>query len=116
MCVRFPDQSEAYFLAAIFNAPVTDALIKPMQSRGLFGPRDIHKKVLELPIPRFDPNDSRHRDLAKLGEVCTARVEAWLASGGPGSTRSIGKLRSTVRAMLKEELQEIDKVVKSILA
>ena len=42
---------EAYYLTSILNSHIVDELIKPMQSRGLWGPRDIHKKVLELPIP-----------------------------------------------------------------
>lgn len=38
-------KTEAYYLCSILNSPMVDELIKPMQSRGLFGPRDIHKKV-----------------------------------------------------------------------
>ncbi|MGQ9855007.1 MAG: hypothetical protein ACUVTG_16590, partial [Candidatus Oleimicrobiaceae bacterium] len=45
------DEGEAYYLAAILNAPVTDKLVKPAQARGLWGPRHICKKVLDLPIP-----------------------------------------------------------------
>ena len=56
---------EAFFLVAVLNAPVTDKLIKPMQSRGLWGPRDIHKKVLELPIPKFEVTNRAHKELRK---------------------------------------------------
>src|SRR6266446_6919725 len=109
------NRKEASYLVAILNAPFVDEEIKPMQSRGLFGPRDIHKKPLELPIPRFDPNDPVHKQLANLGDECTKKVQAWLAQGGAGSIKSIGKLRSTVRIMLKDELQTIDGLVRSIL-
>jgi len=34
---------------------------------------------------------------------------------GPGKIQSIGKLRSIVREMLAEELEEIDKLVKLLL-
>jgi len=110
-----PDTSEAHYLSAILNAPEVDALIKPMQSRGLWGPRDICKKVLDLPIPQFDADDPRHQRLAELGQECSARVEEWLASGGPGKTKSIGKLRGMVRDLLRTQLDEIDDLVKKIL-
>ncbi|MBI4641436.1 MAG: hypothetical protein HY731_12125, partial [Candidatus Tectomicrobia bacterium] len=106
---------EASYLAAVLNAPIIDKLIKPMQSRGLWGPRDIHKKVLELPIPQFDTTALTHQTLAELGEVCSAKVEHWLASGSAGNIKSIGRLRGMVREMLKDELKEIDVLVKEIL-
>jgi len=109
------NQREAFFVVAVLNAPIIDKLIKPMQSRGLWGPRDIHKKVLELPIPQFDEKNQIHQRLAELGEECANKVEKWLASGGAGKIKSIGKLRSIVRQALKEELAEIDELVKKIL-
>ncbi|MFQ6116036.1 MAG: hypothetical protein ACE5NG_18395 [bacterium] len=42
-------------------------------------------------------------------------MKQWLASGGLGKIKSIGKLRGMVREMLKEELQEIDARVEKIL-
>jgi len=107
--------TEAFYLVAVLNSPLIDKLLKPLQSRGLWGPRDIHKKVLELPIPQFDAENPRHRQLAELGQACIAKVKQWVNSGGPGSIRSIGKLRGMVRKMLREELKEIDGVVEGIL-
>ncbi len=114
-CFETDDQNEAHFLAAILNAPEIDARIKPMQARGLFGPHDIHKKVLEFPIPQFNSENSSHRQLAELGKDCTAKVERWLAGGGAGNIKSIGRLRGMVREVLKDELKEIDELVKKIL-
>ena len=107
--------NEASYLVAVLNAPIIDKLIKPMQSRGLWGPRDICKKVLELPIPQFDKKSEVHKSLAELGEECSAKVERWLAGGGAGNIKSIGKLRSMVRQMLNQELAEIDELTKKIL-
>ncbi len=86
-----------------------------MQSRGLWGPRDICKKVLELPIPQFDAKNPAHGGLAELGRQCGIKVERWLGSGSTGNIKSIGRLRGMVREMLKDELREIDTVVKEIL-
>jgi hypothetical protein len=108
--------NEANYLSAILNSPIIDKLIKPMQSRGLWGPRDIHKKVLELPIPRFRRDNPNHVQLADLGAQCAQKVRVWLDQGGPGQVTSIGRLRGMVRQMLKTELEEIDGIVKDILA
>jgi hypothetical protein len=86
-----------------------------MQSRGLWGPRDICKKVLELPIPKFDAKNPVHHRISGLGEECSKKVERWLKSGGVGKIISIGKLRSMIRETLKDELLEIDTLVKEIL-
>ncbi len=93
------DGNQAFYLASVFNAPTIDEQIKPMQSRGLFGERHIHKKVLELSIPQFKADDPIHRRLAELGKECTVKVERWIASGGAGNTKSIGRLRGMVRKM-----------------
>ena len=109
------NRNEAYYLATILNAPMIDRIIKPMQARGLWGPRHICKKVLELPIPQFDPSKKEHIRLAELDKACSEKVAQWLASGGPGKTRSIGRLRAMVREMLKEDLKEIDVLVTRLL-
>ena len=114
-CCELSNRQEAFFLAAVLNAPHVDRLVKPMQSRGLWGPRDIHKKVLELPIPQFDAANPTHTQLAKLGRECSAEVEKWLVNGGAGKITSIGTLRGKVRAILKAKLAEIDALVEKFL-
>jgi hypothetical protein len=110
-----PHQEEADYLVSVLNAPVVNQRIKAAQARGLWGARHVHKKVLDLPIPRFDPGSKDHMALAEIGESCTQRVRKWIASGGPGTTRSTGVLRRRVREMLEEELAEIDDIVKPML-
>jgi hypothetical protein len=107
--------NEAQFVGAILNAPIIDTLVKPMQARGLFGPRDIHKKVLELPIPLFDPANDAHVQLATIGERCHARVATWVAEGGEDTVRRIGAARGVVRQLLADDLSEIDGIVRGML-
>ena len=114
-CYETGVRNEAFYLTTFLNAPTTNILVKPMQARGLWGPRHLHKKVLELPIPQFDGKNKGHQRLAELGEECTNKVEKWLTSGGAGNVKSIGRLRSMVRQMLSKELAEIDELVKKIL-
>lgn len=107
--------NEVFFLASVLNAPLIDQLIKPMQSRGLFGPSDIHKKVFEISISQFKMDNPLHFRLAELGNECTVKVEKWVAGRGVGKIKSIGRLRGMIRKMLNDELKRIEKLVKEIL-
>ena len=108
------DRNEAYFLTSCFNSRVIDSLVKPMQSGGLLGPRDFHKKVLEFSIREYDPNNAAHKKLAELGKQCSEKVDKIL----PTLThyKSIAKIRGEIRKILSKELQEIDERVKLILS
>jgi hypothetical protein len=114
------NQKEGDYLVAVLNSPTVDTLIKPMQARGLWGPRDITKKVWELPIPQFNPADRAHLRLAEIAEACAEKVKEMVPTlkglfkdlRGP---RAIGRARTAVREALKAELTEIDGIVKHIL-
>ena len=69
------EKEEAHYLASVLNSPLVDELLKPMQSRGLWGPRDICKKVLELPIPEFSAKNPKHMKLAEMAEACAEKVK-----------------------------------------
>lgn len=107
------NKEEAYYLATVLNSPTVDELLKPMQSRGLWGPRDICKKVLEIPIPQYNSSDENHQALSQLGEQCTQKVQQLLPQHA--ESRSIGHTRRLIKAELKEELTQIDEIVKRIL-
>jgi len=53
--------------------------------------------------------------LAEIARGASARIGEWLASGGPGDTQSIGRIRSMARKLLRKELKEIDKLVEPML-
>jgi hypothetical protein len=114
------DVEEARYLTAVLNSPAIDTLIKPMQARGLWGPRDITKKVWELPIPEFDQESKTHLRLAGIAEACAERVKEMVPDlknlfeqvRGP---HAIGRARTAVRQALKDDLAEIDSLVKDIL-
>jgi len=61
------DEEEAYYLASILNSEVLDQMIKPHQSRGKFGPRDIGRLPFEFNIPQFDSDNGLHKQIAALG-------------------------------------------------
>ena len=98
------DKKEAYYLSAILSSNVIDRLIKPTQTAGLMGERDIHRRPLEFPIPKFNPRDARHLRLAELGEECHRIVEKLNVKG-----------RKKVKEALGEYMKEIDNLVIGIL-
>jgi len=85
-CLDAPSRQEADYIVAVMNAPVVDVAIKSSQAKGLWGARHVCKKVLDLPIPTFDPDKKEHVRLAEIGEACAKRVKKWGDSGGPGKT------------------------------
>jgi len=99
-------------------------LIKPMQSRGLWGPRDIHKKPLEAGIPDFESTNHAHIELSSLAEGCAATARkvmnefiAERVSDIDNLTPQVlGQLRSKIRNALTAELGRIDELVCDILS
>jgi hypothetical protein len=106
------DDREAHYLCAFLNAPYVDEAIKPHQTRGQWGPRHIHRRPFEfVPIPKFNPNDEKHRKLAELSKECHEKVKKLKLEG-----KNIGNLRGKVRKALANELAEIDRLVGDILS
>lgn len=64
------NRREAYYLSGFLNSPAIRDLIYDMINRGKFAGRDIHKRVWEVYIPEFDPDDPLHQ------EICDKTLEA----------------------------------------
>lgn len=110
------DPDEAHYLSALLNAPFVDQAIKPLQSRGLYGPRNIHRAPFEaLSIPLFHPTDERHVRLVNLSSRCHKKVARAIFDGTLPTGGSIGRVRQKVREFLSEELSEIDRLTREIL-
>jgi hypothetical protein len=107
---------EAHFLAAYLNSGYANEKIKDFQSRGLFGPRDIHKTIVKLPFPRFDSKNDDHCALAKAGAKCEKEAAKFIKASGAADleARSLGRIRSKVREHITEGLKEIDRLVEKL--
>ena len=110
---RCRSREEADYLAAILNAPATNAAIKPFQSMGLLGQRHVHKKVLELPIPFFDSGKAAHSKLARLG--AEARAEAARVVGRGNLPLSLARRRALIREATRAIVERIDESVRVLL-
>jgi hypothetical protein len=105
---------EGHFLVSFLNSYKVTEIVKPFQSKGLMGERDIEKKVLEVPIPQYKDKNAMHRRLARIGADAGEKVADYIkAEGWQGS---LAKMRSGVRELLDSELKEIDELVEKILS
>jgi len=109
------NKKEAQYLVAVLNSEIVDDLIKGMQSRGLWGPRDIHKKVLELPIPKFNPKNPIHRELSEIAKRCKKNVDKILPSLTE-KYNSIGYIRKKIRNELRDETDRLSELVLKLLS
>ena len=66
--VTVVNEDEGLYLVAILNSNYLISEIKTFQSQGLYGPRDIHRLPLTLPIPKWNPNDPLHKSIVKLAK------------------------------------------------
>lgn len=108
------DEREAHFLSAFLNSEHAANAIRDWMTLGLFGPRHIHKRVLDVPWPLFDPAEPTHLDVAELGRVIheQARQSIELLPAG----RS-GWQRLWLRAHLpQDKLASVEALVSSVSA
>jgi SAM-dependent methyltransferase len=104
------DEREAHYICAVLNAPAVNEAIKPLQPRGLWGERHIHRRPFMLPIPRFDGSNPKHIRLAELSMSCHVKV----ASLNFTKTTP-ARAREEARRAVSKELAEIDKIVRELL-
>jgi hypothetical protein len=106
-------REEAHYLVAIFNAEAARSRIEDLQSRGQWGARDFDKVMFNLPIPRFDPKNALHQELASAA----AKAEEVAMSVALPQDAKFQKARKLVRATLSDHgiSDRIDKLVNKLL-
>jgi methylase of polypeptide subunit release factors len=103
---RTDSKQEALYLVGILNSTIVNQTIKETQSRGIFGPRDIHKRPLNIPFPRFNPKDKAHARLVELTQSAIAEAKKAISNGQKGRKKFIDSL---------EGIEELDTLVKQII-
>jgi len=111
------DINEAYYLTAILNSTAPNLLMKDFQTKGLFGARDVHKKILDIYYPKYDKRNSTHNELAELSKTAHQKTKKYIKDNPPKELTAshLGRLRSSIKKNLISEMKEIDKLVKKIL-
>ena len=102
------EESEAHYLSAILNSEIISKIIKPLQPRGLFGARAIHRRPLLFAIPKFNGNDDMHLKLADIGKECHEKVKAMKFA-------QKNNVRAEVRNKLRGEITDINKNVSKFI-
>lgn len=121
--MSFSSKNEAYYLCSIFNSKIIDVLLKPFQSKGLWGERNVWKKPLEFPIPEFNKMNKTHVMLAELGIKCNKKIQKkipdlitkFAIDQSLITTHQTGKVRVAVRKILEKEMSEIDEHATKLL-
>jgi len=98
------NEMEAFYLSAIFNSEIISEMIKPLQPRGLFGARAIHRRPLLFGIPKFDDKNYLHIELANIGKEAHKRMKSIRFAQKNNS-------RAEVRRKFKEEITRINQIV-----
>lgn len=109
---------EAYYLTSILNSTLPNAMMKDFQSKGLFGARDVHKKILDVYFPQYDEVNKTHNSLAKLGKEAHEKTKIYLDTNPPQqelSAMHLGRLRLNIKKHLADEMIMIDELVKKII-
>lgn len=104
------NEQEAYYICSLLNSNAINKVIKPLQTRGLFGERDIYRRPFMFPIPKFDNENAMHEKLAKLGKIACEKVIKIKFT----KTRPSG-LRKEASNAVQSELKQIDDLVKKLL-
>jgi hypothetical protein len=106
-------EAETYYITALLNSETTRSRIAAFQSRGQWGARDFDKVMFNLPIPRFDANNSHHNAIAEAAR----EAEALAASVPLPENIKFQRARGLVRAALTEAgvAQRIDALVATLL-
>jgi len=103
--------AEARYLTAVLNSHVVLDRVRPLQSQGLFGPRDFDKYVFYARVPLFNRESPRHLELVRLA-AHAEQVAATVDLGSSGARRRIeaalvadgvrASIEETVRALIPE--------------
>jgi SAM-dependent methyltransferase len=106
-------EAEANYLTAYINSGYANGMIKEFQSRGLFGPRDIHKLIVKIPFPKFSKDDPQHVELSALGAKCATLAANFVSRANVRDlqARALGTTRSRLKEQLSAEMGEIDDIV-----
>ncbi len=107
---------EARYVEAFLNSQYANVGIKEFPARGLFGPRHVSKKILDISWPDFSPNRPSHRRLVALGQSAAQTVQNILGSQQDLelAPRALGRLRSSIRRELADVMSQIDVLVEAI--
>lgn len=106
-------EEEADYLCSVLNAPATTEALRPLMSYGK-DERDIHKHVWQLPIQKYNPDNSTHQRIIELGRVQEDRAFAFELNSELHFAASRRHIRELLAATAEGE--ELNDIVHEMLA
>ncbi|HEV2349229.1 MAG TPA: N-6 DNA methylase [Terriglobia bacterium] len=105
-------EEHALYLVGVLNSALVNEAIKPFQSQGLQGERDIHRRPFEVcPIPIFDPKRKLHRQIAAVAREAARKMVKWSSKIEGKAARA----REAGRKVVQAELDQLDPLVAELL-
>jgi len=105
-------EEHALYLVGVLNTAVVNQAIKPYQSQGLKGERDIHRRPFEVcPIPVFDSKSDLHREIVEVARKARRKMLEWKSKIGGNAAQA----RQAARRIIRPELDELDELVSDLL-
>ncbi len=81
-------------------------------------PDEVNKKILDIYFPQFNEKSKVHLQLAELSQQAHEKAHAYLKASPPKEQLSaihLGRLRVETKKYLREEMEEIDELVKEVI-
>ncbi len=94
-------------MCGVINSNIIHQIVKPIQPHGKWGYRDIGRLILKFNIPKFEKENSNHKKISEISKKCHKVVRELPFKPEDG----FRKRRNVVLIKLKEEIEEIDKIV-----
>ncbi len=115
---NYSNKKEALYISGILNSTIPNLMMKDFQSRGLFGARDVHKKILDIYFPKFNEEEETHIRLAELSKAAHKKAAQYIKDNPPQKELTaihLGRLRVEIKKHLSAEMKGIDKIVKKLI-
>lgn len=101
---------EARYLVAVLNSRTLRARVEPLQTIGLFGPRDFDKYVFAVPVPVHDSGSDLHAALAAL----SAEAEQ-IAAATDVEGQDFRAARKKITAALASVMSQVEVLVAELI-
>lgn len=92
--------------------------MKDFQSTGLFGARNVHKKILDVYYQIFNEENKNHLSVAELSKQAHIKSLKYLQDNPPQKNLTaihLGRIRVAMKKYLASELKEIDHLVEKLI-
>jgi hypothetical protein len=81
-------------------------------------PDEVNKKILDIYFPQFNEKSKVHLQLAELSQQTHEKAQAYMKAYPPQQQLSaihLGRLRVEIKKHLREEMKEMDELVRGVI-